>query len=469
MPAKSYDFCIVGAGPSGLTAAYQLLKGGSSVLLLERDSRVGGLAKSYDYNGNIFDTGPKRFHTDDKVVLDFIGEVLAGSILTIPRSTTVHFLNKYFQWPLQTKEIFKMPLPVALKCCQDLLQERKVDDLASFPQYVISKYGRTLYDIFFAPYTGKFLRWNPEDIHSDWASTGINRTVIDKRIKSNTLFDILKSVLLPAKIDTKFLYPKQGGFGGFYEKLLALCQGFANFELRVNDSVAHLMSSAQGVELQTKQGVSVGCRQLIWTGNLNNLMELIGADQKLHYLNTVFYNVICREEGVKNHRSQWIYVSRGDSLVSRITCMKEFADYTCNRGYYNFICELTDSQIKPVYMSNPQQYTENILDEVVQMSFLNDRKYVEDVKINPVEDTYPIYHKNYSRHFAAAKAQVGKFSARIHLLGRCGAFWYNNSDHSIRFAIELAKKLLGKSTGDFEYRDYFGGNLARSTHPQGAA
>ena len=113
---KHYDYCIVGAGPSGLTAAYKLLKADKTVALIERDDRVGGLAKSYDYEGQIFDTGPKRFHTDDQMVLDFIDEVLGENVYQIERSTKVYFLGRYFDWPLHSKDVLQMPLGVSVKC-----------------------------------------------------------------------------------------------------------------------------------------------------------------------------------------------------------------------------------------------------------------------------------------------------------------------------------------------------------------
>ena len=93
-------------------------------------------------------------------------------------------------------------------------------------------------------------------------------------------------------------------------------------------------------------------------------------------------------------------------------------------------------------------------------------KFVEDVKVNTVSDTYPIYSKNYIKDFTATVSAVKKFSKRIHFLGRCGAFWYNNSDHSIRFAIALADKLLGKSDKEFNYRNYFGGTYGRAANPR---
>jgi len=74
-----------------------------------------------------------------------------------------------------------------------------------------------------------------------------------------------------------------------------------------------------------------------------------------------------------------------------------------------------------------------------------------------VLDTYPVYHKNYYKDFSQVAGSIKKFSKKIHLLGRAGAFWYNNSDHSIRMSIELANKLLGTQEKEFDYRHYFGG------------
>ncbi len=453
-----HDICIVGAGPSGLTLAYQLLKAGKKVVCIERDKRVGGLAKSYDYGGHIFDTGPKRFHTDDPMVINFIHEITQGNISRIGRSTKVHFLNQYFQWPLQTKDLIRMPLGIALKCASDLLKDRPISDSASFRQYVQAKYGQTLYETFFKPYTQKFLRWDAEDIHSDWASTGINRTVIDKRINATSLFDMMKALMLPAKIETEFLYPVSGGFGGFYEQLLSLCQTYEQFDLILSDTISQLHDDGRRLNALTTQGRSLVFDELAWTGNLNNLKQMVSPQvQDVHYLNTIFYNIVCRQEGVGQQKAQWIYVSRGDSLISRITCMKEFAPNTCKEGYYNVICELTDSKTKPVYMHDPRAYIDGILNELQHMRFIKDRRWVEAVHIEPVVDTYPIYHRRYIQDFGQTAAAIKKFSKRIHLLGRCGAFWYNNSDHSIRFAMETADRLLGRQNKEFYYRDYFGG------------
>ena len=462
-----YDYCILGAGPSGLTAAYRLLQAGKRVLLIERDAQVGGLAKSHCYEGHIFDTGPKRFHTNDEQVVSFIQEIIGHDIVQISRSTKVHFLNRYFNWPLTTADIFKLPAGVAFKCFCELSSKKSMRDKTSFHEYIRVRYGEELYRTFFKPYTQKFLRWEPEDIHSDWASTGINRTVIDNRYDANSLMSIFKSLLLPKKIDTQFLYPASGGFGGFYEQLIRLCRSYPGFHVSLKDTVISTKKIPHGLELSTLSGRRVTCGDLIWTGNLNHLLKTIDQNGHVHYLNTVFYNLICRENIVLRKGTQWIYVSRGDSLISRITCMREFAPYTSPAGYYNLICELTDSQTDPKYMNDTARYVPGIIDELKTISFIKRNASPEAVHINPVMDTYPIYHKNYHKDFGLAVADVKKFSKHIHLLGRSGAFWYNNSDHSIRFALEMAKRLLAGDERPFDYRHYFGGTSLKVSNHQG--
>ncbi|MCB1194179.1 MAG: hypothetical protein KDK90_27330, partial [Leptospiraceae bacterium] len=125
-------------------------------------------------------------------------------------------------------------------------------------------------------------------------------------------------------------------------------------------------------------------------------------------------------------------------------------------GYYNFICELTDSQSKPYYFNNPTAYKEKILDELINMKFLKSKKYAEQIQINSIIDTYPIYHKRYRKDFGLVTKHVRHFSNKLHLLGRSGAFWYNNSDHSIRMSLDLSEKILGIKDEELDYRGYFG-------------
>jgi protoporphyrinogen oxidase len=402
------------------------------------------------------------------VVLEFLARV-ESDMLRIERSTEVHFLNRYFEWPLTPRDLVRMPIPMAVRSLIDLLRRSPGGDSSSFPDYIRSRYGETLYQTFFAPYTTKFLRWDVNDIHSDWASTGINRTVVDSRIKSSSSLDLIRNTLLPSKVKTEFLYPNEGGFGGFYERLLRLCQANSGFTLSLSDAPTQISRTDAGLDVTLKSGSGFSCGNLLWTGNLNDLAALAGIPVSMPYLNTIFFNVVCRSEGALHQRSQWIYVSSGKTLTSRITSMKEFAPYTCPPDYYNFVCEVTDSQKNPVYFAVAEKCKDTVLNELCEMHFLKANKYVEAIHTNAVVDTYPIYHRGYLKQFGQTAADVRRFSPRITLVGRSGAFWYNNSDHSIRFALETARRLVNGQAGEFDYRGYFGGGQSRSTSPTGVA
>ena len=227
MAIKSFDYVIVGAGVAGLTLAHQLLEAGRSVLLIERHQRVGGLAKSflYELEGKtcIFDTGPKRFHTEDPQVRDFIARILEGQYLEIGRQSSVYLFGRYFNWPLSTKDLFKLPLSVQLRVGYDMMRKlvngHEISNDHRFQSYILNKYGPTLYHSFFKGYTEKFIGIPATEVHEDWATTGINRSIIDKNAKGNSIFELARSVLLPPTLNTIFLYPKVRGFGNFCERL----------------------------------------------------------------------------------------------------------------------------------------------------------------------------------------------------------------------------------------------------------
>jgi protoporphyrinogen oxidase len=466
---EKYDYIILGSGPSGLTAAYCLAKAGKKILIVDRNSRAGGLSMSYSYNMNnqehIFDTGPKRFHTDDPIVINFLNEIL--EMKKIGRSTEVYFHKKYFTWPLSLKALIKFPLILSIKSLIDLFVRKKYSglDQKKFENYIKFRYGKTLYNEFFKPYTEKFLKWPISDIHSDWASTGINRTVIDARIKSENAFSIVKNLMLPNKIDTEFLYPKEKGFGYFFDTLYRLCLETNNCDFIFNSTIDKMQTIDSGLIAEIKNIKYEVQQSIVWTGNLNDLISVISESSgikqerrfQLNYLNTTFYNFIFSADDVKHKGAQWLYVSDGNSLISRITCMKEFSDKTSPEGFYNFIIEVTDSQSSPIHMNKDDENVNKIIQELKLMKFITINAKLLKIAIVPVQDTYPIYSLFYKEAFAEAHRLVKNYSKNIYLLGRSGAFWYNNSDHSIRMAIEFANRQLKNNSEDFDYRAYFGG------------
>jgi protoporphyrinogen oxidase len=209
---------VVGAGVAGMTAAYLLAEAGHSVTVLESEETVGGLARTFRYGEYSFDIGPHRFHTDDLVVLDFLRQVLKEEWTEIDGKSGVWMYGRYHDWPLRPSSLFKLPPLVMFRTGLDLFR-RKEAESESFKDYILSMYGRSLYELFFGPYTKKFIRAEPETIHADWAKSGVDRAVIDRRIQMNTLSQVIRGALVPKAVKTSFIYPSQGGIARFCENL----------------------------------------------------------------------------------------------------------------------------------------------------------------------------------------------------------------------------------------------------------
>src|SRR3954447_5731610 len=214
MPAVT----IVGAGVAGLTIGYQLSRRGYKVTIIERNGVVGGLGRTFHYGDFHFDVGPHRFHTENPRVAAFIREILLEEAIEIPRKSGARMFGKYHEWPLRPSILAAMPIKLMVRGAKDLIFKEKLPG-ESFEADVVNKYGRTLYEIFFEPYTRKFLFHSPSELHRDWARAGVNRAVIDKRAQSDSLWSLLKNTLMPKPVETMFIYPPHGV--GRFSDLLA--------------------------------------------------------------------------------------------------------------------------------------------------------------------------------------------------------------------------------------------------------
>ena len=157
MPAVT----IVGAGVAGLTIGYQLSRRGYQVTIVERNNVVGGLGRTFHYGDFHFDVGPHRFHTENPRVAAFIREILLEEAIEIPRKSGARMFGKYHEWPLRPSILAAMPIKLMVTGAEDLVFKEHLPG-ESFEADVVNKYGRTLYEIFFEPYTRKFLFYSPD-------------------------------------------------------------------------------------------------------------------------------------------------------------------------------------------------------------------------------------------------------------------------------------------------------------------
>lgn len=430
---QTRSITIVGAGVAGLTIGHQLARD-YQVTIVEKNPVVGGLGRSWHYGDFHFDVGPHRFHTENPRVAAFIRNVLEEDAIEIPRKSGARMFGKFHEWPLRPSVLLSMPIRHMVTATRDLVFREHLPG-ESFEADVVNKYGRTLYNIFFKPYTEKFLFHAPAELHRDWARAGVNRAVIDKRASADSLWNLIKTTFLPKPVETTFLYSPTG-VGRFSERLAASIRD-AGGRILLGREVTAMEADTHRISALTVDGERLPCENLVWTGPLSSITEHLGVKNiDLEYLSTIFYNL---EIGVPPlHDYQWIYFG-GDEIFSRVSAPDAFASTTVPPGKSALCVELTCREGDERWR-NPEKYRDPIIADLVRTGTIARPSDVERVHIERVPYTYPIYKMNYLSELTRSLRALGRFSNLL-LAGRCGRFWYNNMDHSIGQGLTMAEKV----------------------------
>jgi len=435
---------VVGGGVAGLTLAYLLGKKGLKVTVLEREDRVGGLARSFRYDGWSIDIGPHRFHTDDKLVQDFILEIMHNRLIEIPRNSKVFFCDKHFDWPLNLKAVLKLPPSMMLSSFLDLLSRPSIND-DSFESYVLSRYGKTLTNHFFREYNQKFLKMDLKDCHRDWAETGINRATIDKEIKSSSIVDLMLGVLSQKQVNTKFLYPKDGPIDEFSEILkqgIISSGGTVETDVELTEAVIENKSVQR---LMGSDGRVWDTDFIFWTGDLHDLENLLGlAPSQLNYNSTVVCNLLV--EGEPPVPSQWEYFGSRDLIFSRTSINTCFNPCLAPKGYYGICAELVCYENDYVW-NQPESLVNSIIQNLIHVRLVRNFNSIMEVHFERIRNTYPMYKIDYRAHLETYKQKISGI-ANVLACGRTGGFWYNNMDHSIRSSIDIANMIESDKFAD---------------------
>ncbi len=435
--ADKHNIVVVGAGIAGLTLCCRLCDAGYSPVLVEKEGRVGGLARSFTYDdGYTFDIGPHRFYTEVPEVLSFIRGVLGDDVLTMGRKSAVRMFDRYFDWPLERSALFRMPPKIFLAAGIDLLRGEKLNG-ESFEEYIRTAYGKTLYEIFFKPYTEKFLGLPCDRISRDWAVTGIDRAVIDNSIKVNNLLSLARSVLSP-RPPLDFIYPASGGIGVFADKMAAMI-GTRGGTLLLDTTVTAVRTDGGRVVAVRAGERELPCDLLVWSAPLPLLSPLLGLDPPdLEYLSMVLYNYTV--ERAIDPGYQWCYFGADDVPFNRVSFPAMFNPLLSPPGGTGICVEVTCRRGDRLWQE-PADRDDTIRRAMVANGIIGAADRISACHIERVGDAYPVYALDYADRLSAAMAELERFRG-LELVGRTGGFWYNNMDHSIEAALALAGKIV---------------------------
>jgi protoporphyrinogen oxidase len=447
---QPYDFLILGGGLAGLTFALEAAGRGSRVAVLEKSPEVGGLARTAAYGAYRFDLGGHRFHSVWPHVTDWVRDLMDGDLLEVTRRSRILIDGQYVDYPLQLPNVLgALSLPKATQVLASYLKASwRRDDHhtdASFESWVVSRFGRTLYDIYFRPYTEKVWGMDCTHLSADWAS---------QRIRLPNLAAVVRGSLLrftapPSTLVSRFLYPPLG-IGMIPARIAekALATGRAAIHLNSQVFQAELGDSHGMWRLHYRQdgrqGVITG-RQVISTIPLGALMRILpstGAPPPA--LDGLIYRglvcVFLALDGPQISADTWTYFPDRHLTLGRTHEPPNWSPEMAPPGQTSLCAEVFCTEGDELWHQTDQQMISAVLDDLESVQFLA-RERVRDAWLLRIPDAYPVYGIGYTD----ALDRVHQYLARwptLRLAGRTGSFQYLNMDKVIDQALGLVKELV---------------------------
>ena len=445
------DVIILGAGPAGLTAAYEAGKHSLHPVVLEKDNEVGGISKTVDYKGYLFDIGGHRFFTKYAEVRKLWQEILGDEFITRPRLSRIYYGNKFYYYPLKPlNALLNLGFLTSIQCVSSYLwaQIRPYRDVRNFEQWVSNKFGKKLFNIFFKTYTEKVWGTPCSEIQADWAAQRIKGLSLGKAIMNSLGF--MKKGQVTTLID-EFQYPRRGP-GQMWSRTGELVEE-AGGEVRLNARAVEIKREGTrvlSVLVERNGGAeiiegdhflsSLPLRELIAAMNPPAPDEVREAARGLKYRD--FFTVGLIIDQAEILPDNWIYIHSPDVLVGRIQNFKNWSpDMVPDPGMTSLGLEYFCFDSDPLWNTDDQKLIELAAAEVERLNFAS-QDQVRDGLVIRSPKTYPIYDEGYKRRVEVIRDYLAQFS-NLQTIGRNGLHRYNNQDHSMLTALYAVRNITG--------------------------
>jgi protoporphyrinogen oxidase len=438
---------IIGAGPAGLTAAYELSKRNCQVDIFETQDGVGGMSRTITLWNCLVDIGPHRFFSSNRQINELWLEVAGEDYRMINRQTRIFYKNRFFQYPLKPFNAFKNLGPFETLRCIISYGQQKISPVplnGDFESWVTRRFGKRLFFIFFKNYSEKLWGIKCTELDADFANQRIKKLSLYEAIKNGFSGDSAQHKTL---VD-QFAYPS-GGTGMIYERMAdhVRKRGGRIFLKTKVKRVVVKDGTAEGVELE--DGTVKNYDAIISTMPLTNLANTIDkvpsaikeSLAKLKFRNTILVYLLVDGEGL--FTDQWLYVHSPELLVGRITNFRNWLPDLYGDSKKTILAlELWCNSDDEIW-NYPDEKLIEIATSDLKKTGLAGLKAVNEGFVYRVPRCYPVYSKGYMEALLPVQEYLSGIE-NLYPIGRYGSFKYNNQDHSILMGMLAARKIDGE-------------------------
>ncbi|PIU58440.1 MAG: hypothetical protein COS89_00380 [Deltaproteobacteria bacterium CG07_land_8_20_14_0_80_38_7] len=475
---------IIGAGPAGLTAAYELVKRTSfKPIIFEATPDIGGISKTVNYKGNRIDIGGHRFFSKSDRVMKWWQEIMpiqtasadeTGNDLVMlirNRLSRIFYLRNFFDYPISLnvntfKNLgIKRTVKIGFSYIKASLAPIKKE--VSLEDFLINRFGNELYKTFFRDYTEKVWGIECNKIPAEWGAQRIKGVSISKAVihalkKSFSKNTSISQKNLETSLIEQFLYPKLGP-GQLWEKVANLIESKGG-KIKLNHNVVGIkhennkiisvkvMDSTTGKTSEHKADIFLSSMPL---KDLINSMEnkvpdnVVKTATALPYRDFITVGLLLKKLIVKDSKSgnmlisdNWIYIQEADVKLGRIQIFNNWSPFMVKDKENVWIgLEYFCNQGDDLWSKSDDEMSDFATKELVKIGFINPSDLIDKVVIR-MPKTYPAYFGAYN-NLHVVKDFLNTLD-NFYPVGRNGMHRYNNQDHSMLTAMLTVDHLCGE-------------------------
>ena len=495
---KKKRVVVIGAGPAGLTAAYELLDKSNNyeVIVLEESNAYGGISKTVNYKGNRMDMGGHRFFTKIKEVNDWWEHMLPTQgkmpkddiklgrkssiikggpdpektdkvMLRRNRLSRIFFKNKFFDYPISLKIEtinnmgFFTTIAVGFSYLKSSIFKRKEKSLEDF---YINRFGKKLYSMFFENYTENLWGRHPSTISPEWGA---------QRVKGLSIKTIIKDIVMKtfnkktSKVETslieEFSYPKLGP-GQLWEitaseiikKKGKIIKNAKVIELHKNKnevlkSVIY-QKNGEKIKLEADYVISSMPLKDLVKGMNEVPKKITNIASNLPYRDYMTIGVLIDKLNLKNKTKirtinniipdEWIYVHDKKVKMGRFQIYNNWSPYLVKdlEGTIWIGLEYFCNEDDEMWNMTDKEFVKMGINEMITMNLIDSKNNVLDYHVERVKKAYPAYFDSYEK-IDDLKNYLNRIP-NLYCVGRNGQHRYNNIDHSMCTSFEAVKNII---------------------------
>ena len=446
--AKTNNYTIIGAGPTGLTAGWLLLQKGQKVEIFESDSQVGGISKTVRYSKYRFDIGGHRFFAKIPAVNEFWAKMLGRGFLSVKRSSRIYFNRKFFSYPLEPKNALLNlgPIGAVRAVVSYLVSKFNQKPEKNLADVYTNSFGKFLYQKFFQNYSQKLWGIDPSRMEPDWGKARVGRL---------SLTGAIKDAFFPkndGKIKTltkRFKYPKFGP-GMMWETVARKVKrkgGKINLDSPV-EKIFHKEGRIRSLKL-LRSSKLLKVENLLTTMALRDLIlalspaapeKVLKAARELKYRDFILVAVVVKRKNI--FPDQWIYIQDPGFRATRVQNVKNWSHFMVPDSRKTVLgMEYVTDESGDLWQMSEEQLADLAKEEIVRLGFATPKE-IGEAKVVRQKKAYPVYDLGYQARLETVKEYLSGFENLV-TIGRNGMHKYNNMDHSMLTAMQAVENIFG--------------------------